>query len=199
MSTDIRLDRDFWNTRYAHGELGWDVGEVSRPLKEFIDTLTDRELRILIPGCGNAYEAQYLWEKGFRNVFLIDIAPLALKSFAERVPDFPTDNLICGDFFGHEGQYDLILEQTFFCAIDPFLRENYAHQVYRLLKPGGRLAGVMFGVPMNADRPPYGGSREEYLDYFMSLFDVQRMEPCSNSIAPRMGSELWVELVRPME
>src|SRR5690606_26735812 len=114
----MQLDRDFWNSRYASGEMGWDVGAPSRPLKEFIDTLTDLELRILIPGCGSAHEAQYLWEKGFRNVHLIDIAPLALERFAQRVPDFPKENLICGDFFKHEGQYDLILEQTFFCAID---------------------------------------------------------------------------------
>jgi len=192
----MQLDRDFWNSRYASGEMGWDVGEPSRPLKEFIDTLTDPDLRILIPGCGSAHEAQYLWEKGFRNVYLIDIAPLALESFAERVPDFPKENLICGDFFSHEGQYDLILEQTFFCAIDPSLRERYAHQVHRLLVDGGELAGVMFGVPMNDDKPPYGGSKEAYLEYFSPLFSEVSMEPCMNSIVPRMGSELWVHMTK---
>jgi len=192
----MQLDRDFWNSRYASGEMGWDVGEPSRPLKEFIDTLTDPDLRILIPGCGSAHEAQYLWEKGFRNVHLIDIAPLALESFAERVPDFPKENLICGDFFSHEGQYDLILEQTFFCAIDPSLRERYAHQVHRLLVDGGELAGVMFGVPMNDDKPPYGGSKEAYLEYFSPLFSEVSMEPCMNSIVPRMGSELWVHMTK---
>jgi SAM-dependent methyltransferase len=192
----MQLNRDFWNSRYASGEMGWDVGEPSRPLKDFIDTLTDSNLRILIPGCGSAHEAQYLWEKGFRNVHLIDIAPLALDGFAERVPDFPKENLICADFFSREGQYDLILEQTFFCAIDPLLRISYATQVHRLLTDRGVLAGVMFGVPMNADRPPFGGNKEEYLRYFSPLFSEVHMEPCNNSIAPRMGSELWVEMTK---
>ncbi|MCF8258324.1 MAG: methyltransferase domain-containing protein [Flavobacteriales bacterium] len=192
----MQLDKDFWNSRYASGEMGWDIGEPSRPLKEFIDTLTDLGLRILIPGCGSAHEALYLWDTGFRNVHLIDIAPLALERFAQRVPDFPKENLICGDFFQHQGQYDLILEQTFFCALDPSLREGYARHIYGLLRPGGRLAGVMFGVPMNADRPPFGGSTEEYLAYFSPLFQTVRLTPCSNSIAPRNGSELWVEMMR---
>lgn len=190
------LDKDFWNSRYANGEMGWDIGAPSRPLKEFIDTLTDRGLRILIPGCGSAYEAEYLWQKGFRNVSIIDIAPLALERFSARVPDFPKERLILGDFFAHEGQYDLILEQTFFCALDPSLRRDYAIQVHRLLTPGGRLAGVLFGVPMNADRPPFGGDAEEYHRCFDLVLEVRHMEPCTNSIAPRLGSELWVELVK---
>lgn len=193
----MELDRDFWNTRYATGETGWDAGAPTRPLQEFIDTLTDRDMSILIPGCGNGHEAEYLWNRGFINVKVIDIAPLALQGFSERVPRFPKENLICGDFFQHEGQYDLILEQTFFCALDPALRTDYANAMHRLLRPGGLLAGVMFGVPMNADRPPFGGSREEYLGYFAPLFDVERMEPCQNSIGPRAGSELWVELRKP--
>ncbi len=190
----MQLDGEFWNTRYKEGEIGWDLGGPSTPLKEFIDTLTDTSLRILIPGCGHGHEAEYLWRKGFRNVFVIDIAPLALQAFSERVPDFPKDHLICGDFFQHEGPYDLILEQTFFCALDPALRKAYADSMHRLLKSGGRLVGVLFGVPMNADRPPFGGSKEEYLGYFAPLFTVEHMEPCANSIAPRAGNELWVEL-----
>jgi thiopurine S-methyltransferase len=163
-------------------------------LKEYIDKLTDTSLRILIPGCGHGHEAEYIWLKGFKNVFVIDIAPLALKAFSERLPDFPKEQLICGDFFQHEGLYDLILEQTFFCALDPALRMSYAASMHRMLRPGGRLVGVMFGVPMNADRPPFGGSKEEYLGYFAPLFKVEQMEPCANSITPRAGSELWVEL-----
>lgn len=190
----MQLDQNFWNSRYAANETGWDLGGPSTPLKRFIDSLTDKQINILIPGCGNAYEAQYLHELGFTSVHVIDIAPLALEGFASRVPDFPERHLICGDFFSHQGQYDLILEQTFFCAIDPSLRSTYAKQMHQLLKPSGVLAGVVFGVPMNTDRPPFGGSREEYLLYFDSLFHVQALEMCHDSIAPRLGSELWMEL-----
>jgi len=190
------LDSDFWNERYMSGETGWDVGAPSRPLKEFIDTLADKDVRILIPGCGNGYEAAYLHRFGFNDVTVLDIAPMAVRLFKERVSDFPAEKVICRDFFAHSGTYDLILEQTFFCALNPSLRSAYAKKMHQLLRPEGKLAGVWFGVPMNADRPPFGGSREEYLRYFAPFFHVKRMDECTNSIPPRMGSELWAELIR---
>lgn len=191
-----KLDKDFWNNRYVNQQMGWDIGYPSTPLQEFIDALEDKSIRILIPGCGNAYEAEYLHHRGFTNVFVIDIAPLALEGFSERVPEFPKDHLIRGDFFEHQAEYDLILEQTFFCALNPDLRSDYAKKMNELLTPKGKLVGVMFKFPLTKKGPPFGGSAEEYQGYFAEYFSIQSMEECKNSIEPRMGNELWVELVK---
>lgn len=122
----IELNQEYWTKRYNDQETGWDVGDVSTPLKEYIDQLSNKELKILIPGAGNAYEAEYLYKQGFKNVFVIDISQEPLKNILKRSPDFPAEQLIHGDFFEHSNTYDLIIEQTFFCAIDPSLRANYA-------------------------------------------------------------------------
>ena len=193
---NMHLDKDFWNDRYIESKTGWDLGAPSTPLKEFIDTLEDKLLRILIPGCGNAYEAEYLHQQGFDNVFVIDLAPLALKGLQERVPDFPSDHLIEGDFFEHKAEYDLILEQTFFCALNPELRTAYAKKMNELLASKGKLAGVMFNHVLTEKGPPFGGSVEEYSGYFENDFEIKYLALCKNSIKPRLGSELWVELVR---
>ena len=50
----------YWNNRYIDKTTQWDLGEVSPPIKAYIDQLTHQNLRILIPGCGNTYEADYL-------------------------------------------------------------------------------------------------------------------------------------------
>ena len=192
----MNLDKDFWNNHYAENATGWDLGAPSTPLKEFIDTLEDKSIRILIPGCGNAYEAEYLHEQGFENVFVIDIAALALEGFSERVPRFPKDHLIEGNFFEHEAEYNLILEQTFFCALNPDLRSAYAKKMHELLAPKGKLAGVMFCFELTEKGPPFGGSAKEYEGYFGELFETVSMQPCKNSIKPRLGNELWVELVK---
>ena len=192
----MKLDKDFWNDRYVGNQIGWDLGAPSTPLKEYIDSLEDKSIRILIPGCGNAYEAEYLHEQGFENVFVIDIAPLALEGFKKRAPHFPENHLFCGDFFAHEGQYDLILEQTFFCALDPKLRSDYAQKMHELLAPNGKLCGVMFCFELTEQGPPFGGSAKEYEGYFGNLFGIASMKPCENSIKPRLGNELWVELVK---
>src|SRR5579872_327950 len=137
------LTKDWWNKRYLDKDTGWDIGYISTPLKEYIDQLNDKSIKILIPGCGNAYEAEYLFMQGFTNVFVIDLSPAALQNFSKRVPAFPQDHLICEDFFKHKGAYDLIIEQTFFCALHPSLRTAYALQMHVLLKPNGWLTGLL--------------------------------------------------------
>lgn len=158
--------------------------------------MTNNDLRILIPGGGNGYEAGYLAEKGFKNTVLLDWSQAPLDAFGVQNVDFPHDNLVCEDFFLHNGQYDLVFEQTFFCAIDPNLRAAYAKKMHQLLVPGGKLVGVLFNITFAKEGPPFGGSDAEYRAYFEPYFTFRHFEPCYNSIPPRAGSELWMELVR---
>jgi thiopurine S-methyltransferase len=66
------LSANAWNNRYLNDDIGWDLGEVSPPLKAYFDQLENKEIKILIPGGGNSYEAEYLLQKGFKNVFVVD-------------------------------------------------------------------------------------------------------------------------------
>ena len=143
MSNDLHLDQAFWNQLYLQKETRWDIGYPSTPLKEYIDQLKGREQRILIPGCGNAYEAAYLINAGFTNVCLLDIASEVVEKLQQKWADKPV-KIICQDFFEHQGTYDLIFEQTFFCALDPSLRPAYVKKMHDLLAPGGKLVGVLF-------------------------------------------------------
>jgi len=188
------LDKDYWTTRYLQNETGWDVGEITQPLKEYIDQLRNNELKILIPGAGNAYEAEFLFNKGFKNVFVIDISEEPLKNIRQRVPNFPKQNLLLGDFFELNKTFDLILEQTFFCALNPALRSAYAKKMNELLANKGKLAGVLFNDVLNADKPPFGGNAEEYKNYFEPYFNFKVFESCYNSIKPRANRELFMIL-----
>lgn len=192
-----KIDSTYWNERWKAGETGWDIGHPSTPLKEFIDTLSDKRMAILIPGCGNAYEAEYLHQQGFTNVYVVDFAETAIAEFSKRVPDFPKDHLLVHDFFTLEGSnsWDLILEQTFFCAIDPSLREKYARKMHELLAPAGRLVGLLFNDPnLNFEKPPFGGKPEDYRAILSPYFTFTEFKPAENSIAPRAGRELFINL-----
>lgn len=188
------MSKDFWTQKYIDKTTGWDLGEISRPLKEYVDQLKDNSIEILIPGAGNCHEGEYLWKQGFNKVNILDISELPLLAIKNRVDGFPEGQLICTDFFELEGQYDLILEQTFFCAINPTQRAAYAKKMSELLKPNGRLVGVMFNFPLTEEGPPFGGSIKEYEKYFKPYFDISKMETCLNSIEPRQGRELFVML-----
>lgn len=188
------LDQNYWENRYQNQEIGWDVGKPTTPIKAFVDTLTDKNKRVLIPGAGSGYEAAYLWSLGFRNLYVCDWANAAKDRFLAQIPDFPTNQFIVGDFFDlTEGGYDLIVEQTFFCAIDPELRPDYAQKCAELLNAKGILAGVLFDKNFDIN-PPFGGNREEYETYFLPYFDIKKMESCYNSIPPRANTELWIYL-----
>ncbi len=185
------LDKEFWTSRWKDGSTGWDIGYASTPLSRYIDLLEDKNLRILIPGAGNGYEAEYAWKKGFSHVHVLDISPEPLAQFRVRVPDFPQESLIEANFFDHSGVYDLILEQTFYCALDPALRDSYVTHMAELLARDGVLAGLLFNFPLTHEGPPFGGSEEEYRQRFSRCFDIVRMDPESDSIAPRAGRELF--------
>jgi methyl halide transferase len=189
-------EASYWSERYKGQQTGWDIGAPSLPLKTYIDQLDNKDVRILMPGAGNAHEAEYLFQQGFKNVFVMDISALPLQNFKERLPEFPDNQLIEANFFEHIGEYDLILEQTFFCSFEP-TKENrmlYGEKTAQLLKPNGKLAGVWFDFPLvesSRINPPFGGSKNEYLGYLSPFFDVKVFETCYNSIKPRAEKELF--------
>ena len=190
------LDEKYWDIRYRENTTGWDIGHISTPLKEYFDQLKLKDLKILIPGAGNAYEAEYLYEKGFNNVFVNEWSETAVKDFYRRCVDFPRENIFIQDFFEHNGLYDIIIEQTFFCSLHPSRRPDYAKKVYELLKPGGKLVGLLFDDELYSDRPPYGGSKKEYDEYFRKYFNYRVFETAYNSIKPRAGRELFINFTR---
>lgn len=187
-------DKNFWDQRYLDGLIQWDAGSITTPLKEYFDQLENKAVKILIPGAGNAHEAEFLFKKGFSNVSVLDISDLPLKNIKSRIPAYPIDQLIQKDFFDFEGKFDLIIEQTFFCALDPSLRPAYAKKMYDLLLPGGKLVGLLFDDQLNTDKPPFGGTKDEYISYFRDYFRFQVFEKAYNSIEPRAGRELFMIL-----
>lgn len=192
------MDEKFWNDRYESKETQWDLGQVSAPLKLYIDSLHEKDVNILIPGCGNAYEAEYLLQQGFTNITLIDIAPLLVEALKSKFNSQEKINIIHADFFELTGQYDLILEQTFFCALQPDLRNRYVNKMYELLKPGGKLAGVLFDTTFENAGPPFGGNKNEYQALFNEKFTINTIEPCKNSFIKRQGTELIFEVEKPL-
>ena len=185
------LNADFWDNRYQSNDIGWDLGTISPPLQAYFDQLTNLDLKILIPGGGNSYEAEYLYNKGFKNIFVVDLSKTALDNLKARVPDFPSSNLILNNFFDLNMTFDLIIEQTFFCAIDPSLRSDYAKKASEILNSKGNVSGLLFDAVLNTTHPPFGGSKTEYLGYFKPFFEIKIMDEAYNSIKPRAGRELF--------
>ena len=187
---------EYWDQRYQEGRTGWDMGQVSPPLKAYFDQLRNKDISILIPGAGNAYEAEYLIQQGFTDVTVLDFAQSLIKMLEKNYAAYLDKGLklVCQDFFDHEGRYELIVEQTFFCALDPSFRPAYVKKMHELLKPQGKLMGVLFGLDFDFEGPPFGGTKEQYLPLFEPYFNIEVFEECYNSLEPRQGTELFFKL-----
>ena len=185
------LNADFWNNRYENHQIGWDLGGVSPALKFWMDQFPDKSASILIPGAGNAYEVDYLLALGFTNITVIDIAPKLVAALKQRFASVNEVTIILGDFFELEGKFDVVLEQTFFCAIDPELRSQYVDKMKDLLTDKGQLLGVLFNRSFIGG-PPFGGSIEEYEVLFRDKFEAKFL-PCDVSHPARKGSEVLLQ------
>ena len=186
-----KLNAEYWSERYLKSDTGWDVGEATLPIKQYLDQIQNKEIKILIPGAGNAYEAVYAFKNGFTNTHILDFSPIPIRAFQSRFPFFPADQIHLVDFFEHDGEYDLVLEQTFFCALDPSLRPAYVDKMRSLVSPNGKLVGVLFDKEFERQGPPFGGSKAEYERLFYPHFEIRKLEQCYNSIPPRMGAEVF--------
>ncbi len=189
-----QLSANYWNQRYLNVNTPWDIGSISTPLQNYFDDLVDKDLRILIPGAGKAHEAIYLHRQGFSNVYVCDWASSAFDLLREEVPDFPEEHLLIGDFFDLELPIDLVVEQTFFCAINPSLRTKYVQKMHQLLSDKGKLVGLLFANEFNKPGPPFGGTASQYRSLFAPYFDIINLDIAPDSIKPRLGNELFVLL-----
>lgn len=186
----LKLNNDYWENRYKQNETSWDTGKITTPLKDYIDQVTNKNLRILIPGAGNGYEFDYFIKNGFTNVYVVDFAKIPLQNIANRNPEYK-ENLIHLDFFALDMNFDLIIEQTFFCALDPSLRVKYVDKMTSLLSDNGKIAGLLFNFPLTEVGPPFGGAMEEYKHLFSNNFKIKVLDNAYNSIKSRIAKELF--------
>jgi len=192
VTCDLPLDQNYWDNQYRANATGWDLGQVSPPIKTYIDTIENKEAKILIPGCGNTYEAEYLLQLGFTNVTVIDIAPTLVKNIKQKFANNKNITVILGDFFEHQGRYDFVIEQTFFCALPPTMRQKYVWKMHQLLSDYGKLIGLLFNREFEVS-PPFGGNLNEYEQLFQKAFVFNAISLAGNSIPSRANTELFFE------
>lgn len=193
---DRPLDQAYWNSLWEKEETGWDIGKASPAIADYMAQYPLKEASILLPGCGNAYEAEYLIANGFAHITLIDIAPKAVESLKLKFAHLPQVRVMCEDFFLHQGKYDVIIEQTFFCAIPPNRMKEYAEKAASLLKENGKIIGVLFDRTFGHQGPPFGGCPCKYKPLFEPHFAIHKMEKCYNSIPQRADTEVFIHLIK---
>jgi SAM-dependent methyltransferase len=137
-----------WDEKYRKGDVFWDRGAPSPPLRQYLERHPARG-RALVPGCGRGHEVSLAVELGFDAVGL-DIAPTGIAEAKELYPKL-ADRFIVGDLFNPaaalRGTFDVVLEHTCMSGLPPALRTSYRLGIDLTLRPGGLLIGVWFIDP----------------------------------------------------
>src|SRR5690606_23315083 len=88
-------------------------------------------------------------------------------------------------------QFDVVFEHTFFCAVDPSLRQKVVETWSRLLRDGGHFLGIFF-VMDKGERPPFGATEWEIRERLRKKFDFLYWTRWKKSLPHRLGKELVV-------
>lgn len=184
---------DFWNVRYQNNVTPWDCaglppdfdGHAGRCLQG------KPQAKVLIPGCGTAYELAWLRRQG--------VAATAFDFSAEAVSRaraaFPAcaGSILEADFFGPaiDGQWDWVYERAFLCALPPALAARYAERMASLIPSGGLLGGYFF-LREQVKGPPFGTSLSNLQQALQPYFMLEEQLAVSGSLPVFAPDEFWL-------
>jgi protein-L-isoaspartate O-methyltransferase len=193
----------FWDERFAAGFTPWDAGGVPPAFTRWLQSLGPGEgQRVLVPGCGAAYEVAALDAAGFA-VTAIDYAAAAVAQ-ARRVlgSALAARTLRQADYFAFEAApFDLVYERAFVAALPPALWPQWAARTAQLVAPGGRLAGLFVvetALPAQRRGPPFVTTLAELRALLDGAFALaaDAEVPAAESLPVFAGRERWLDWQR---
>jgi SAM-dependent methyltransferase len=179
----------FWDERFDQHFTPWDQAGVPELFKTFVASRTAQN--VLIPGCGSAYEALYLAERGW-PVRAIDFSAGAVEAARAQLGAH-AGVVEEADFFAYTPPFsvDWVYERAFLCALPKNRWQDYADRMAALLTPGALLAGFFF-FGSTPKGPPFGIERSELDALLAPHFELIEEREVSNSIPVFAGRERWL-------
>lgn len=165
-----------WEEIYQKGEVFWNKGEPSPPMKQYLERHPVRG-RALVPGCGHGHEVALAVKHGLDAIGL-DIAPTGVAEARALYPKL-AERFVVGDLFDPpeemRGAFDVVLEHTCMSGLHPTLRADYRRGIDLTLKRGGLLIGVWFIDPdldPGDEGPPFPFSVPDLTALFAQGYEV---------------------------
>ena len=177
--------------------MGWDLERTTPVFEHWIQSKSD-PLSICILGAGNGWDALHFSKLG-HIVTAVDFAEGAVTNMNDSARKLNLAiNIMHLDIFDLSQQFhqefDVVLEYTCFCAIDPARRKDYIKMVSHILKPEGELVGLLFPIDKDPkdDGPPFGVDLNTTILLFSRYMRLIKKEFPQLSIDLRKGREIFV-------
>ena len=175
---------------------GWELGAPAEPLHSVLPQIKLPKSRICVLGSGVGHDAAYFAEQG-HVVTGVDFSETAIS--LARAKYGSSANFVTANAFefakARPGEFDVVFEHTFFCAVDPARRMEVVEAWSRLLAPGGHLLGIFFTMDRGRDScegPPFGATEWEIRELLKSKFEFLYWTRWHHSIPQRLGRELII-------
>lgn len=188
-----------WQHAWRAGRTPWDAGASPPALHHLLERDLVPGGRVLVPGCGTGYDLAAL-ARHDREIIGIDISEDARRAFVQTHQSLPGSvSYEVADFFSYEAgeDFDFVWDYTFFCALDPSQRADWAAAVERFVKPTRMLATLLFPYedPIS-DRqgPPWPVNASMVRELIGESFDELEVTRPERSHPGREGREylaLW--------
>lgn len=182
-----------WDEKYQRGEIFWDKGAPSLPLRQYLERHPTRG-RALVPGCGHGHEVPLAVAHGLDATGL-DIAPTAVAKARALYPQL-AGRFVVGNLFDPPtemgGAFDVVLEHTCMSGLHPTLRASYRRGIDLTLRPGGLLIGVWYINPdldPGEEGPPFPFSVADLTALFADGYEIVEDYVPDVAFAGREGRE----------
>jgi SAM-dependent methyltransferase len=185
----------FWSEHYkAAVPPRWDLNDAAEAFKDMLHRLKFPKSRILVLGCGGGHDAAFFAQAG-HVVTAVDFSAEAIQKAKATYGHLHNLSFEQMDVFNlpHEWNFsfDVVIEHTLFCAIDPALHQKLITVWKRVLHEEGQLLSVFFTM-LKRMGPPYGITEFELRALLMPHFQFLFWGRLRNSIPDRLGKELFV-------
>lgn len=187
---------EFWDRLFDKEFTPWDAEATPPELDAWLDA-QPKPGRVLIPGCGSAWEALSFDRRGW-DVTALDFSPHAV----DKAGAFLDDNgfrgkLICDDFFAHTAKpYTLIYERAFLASFPRHLRIAWGNRIPQLLQEFGLLMGCFYlddTDDLERPLPPFALESDELTRLLGTDFTQTCIKPMTTSVKVFEGQEWWQE------
>jgi hypothetical protein len=185
----------FWDSRFTDRRIAWDAGRSPAELARYLAG-HGPPARVLVPGCGSAYEVRTFAEAGC-EVQAIDFSSAAVERAQALLGNW-RHLVTLADFFACDCDhkpFDIVYERAFLASLPRSLWPVYARRVAELLRRGGRLIGF-FLYGDQSGGPPFCLRAGELAELLGGSFDRIAESAVSESVPVFAGKERWEVWVR---
>jgi SAM-dependent methyltransferase len=189
-----------WEGRYRRADTPWDLGAPPPALLALLEELAahGERLRVLVPGAGSGHDA-IAWAAAGHEVTALDVAPTAVELARGRAHGLRVlMDVVLADLFdlprSFRDAFDVVWEQTCFCAVPLERRPAYVEAMCSALRRGGIFYGLFWhhGRPGG---PPFDVTTAQVRELFVARFREMACEPVVVS-APSRADEFLATLRR---